>query len=497
MEPIVKTRFPVSHLVRDEQVFPIVATWISGNRHFLRSFNSTQVLDEIVKNPSFSLVGSSGSSIQKETLQDGDLRYSIFSFKHQGSEPSEVLETKLAFRNDSVNRDSAVSVVLEYGCPSCFHKSIEPRKPVLVNMLIDGLPRHFDSWIPIKTEVHLLQEGDEFFLADLLSGNNSGNFLPVIYVSRDNHTDETLVDSNLLAKRVAGFAHVVAEPNHSFSNGVKRNLKSEDMACYNGAVRIYWPRVNDPRLNILWTNETLRRVKDPVLAISSYLATKTRALTLDDCSYDNVVTIARKKLINNILGEKQQEAEANKQLIGLYDQEIATLEGDRTNLRTQVSRLTDELTTLREDYTVAQMNLRDAQAFKKPEVAHPAADNGEVLLVLDALVKKQGNNLSPYVSGRIKGLLELRKEELEQVRQEREEAVTELSHAFNDYRRLTAPQITVLRKHGFDYTEEGKHYKIIRKGFNPDIFVTCSKTPSDIHAGKNFVKDLVKVFYSC
>jgi hypothetical protein len=509
MEPLIKTRFPVSHEATEEDVFRIVANWMNGNRTFARSFQPNPLLDELVSKPNLVANGRDGAVVQKETFEEGNLKYSIFSFRHSGVEASELLETKLAFRNNKTEKDSAVSVVLEYGSPRCFHMSFEPKKPLLVNLLVEGLPQFSDGWIPIQTKPHNLVDGDEYFVSELFSGTDSGNFLPVIYVSKDNYTNQANIDTEVLAQRVAGLAHVIVEPDSSFSRKLKANLRSKEMACYDGAVRIYWPKINNPRWNKIWFGESFKETRlhsslgtDPSAGILKYICSRTRALTLDDCSYDTVSALIKKRGINQLLGTMKAESESHAELVKLYDGVIGSLERDKDGLQRQVEGLSDQLHTLKEDYAVAAANLRGAQDFSKQKATNSVVDganSGEVLLALNSFLEmaKHGTTrLSPYFTAKLGKLLEQKKEDLAVALANQDRALEDIGIAFNDYRKMNSTQVSVLQKYGFKYTEDGSHYKIFRAGFNPDICVTLSKTSSDHRTGKNFLATLRQTFFA-
>jgi hypothetical protein len=86
--------------------------------------------------------------------------------------------------------------------------------------------------------------------------------LPVLTISDGGLTD-TFSDD--LARDLCGIA-IVANLDHDASVDLIRT-KGKEWACYNGAIRIYWPRINltsDPFAHPLWTRHALlRRVGTP------------------------------------------------------------------------------------------------------------------------------------------------------------------------------------------------------------------------------------------
>lgn len=280
------------------------------------------------------------------------------------------------------------------------------------------------------------------------------------------------------------------------------------MICYDGGIRIYWPRIFNPRWNRFWTRGFFQEdssnpqiKKDPIKEIYNHIIGRTRALSLGDCSYDHVVTLVKRREIiqlNTKVTTLCEEGESHEKLRAVYDGVISSLESDKGNLESQVVKLTDELEQTREDLEVAQLNLRDFQEYKKRDSAPKTrgiADSKEVLLALDSFLKSSGSKISPYFEQRLTGLLSERGDEVSQIVEGQEKAVEEIANAFNGYSRMRAHQIQILHKHGFSYSEDGGHYKVFKQGFNQDICVTLAKTPSDVRSGKNFVRDLTQTFF--
>lgn len=77
---------------------------------------------------------------------------------------------------------------------------------------------------------------------------------PIVLVSRRAHDDVPLVDAQQLAESLSGVAKVY-ELADKWSAFRLTELLGKTLSCYEGAVRIYWPRFNlqtDPFLHPLW-----------------------------------------------------------------------------------------------------------------------------------------------------------------------------------------------------------------------------------------------------
>ncbi len=521
MEPLLKARFPVFPAVTHEDINRIFNCWLNKNRNFNTSVTAPRdVLEDIINRTSLTHIAPSGAIVRKEYLEEDSISYSAFSFKHPTEEPGVFLDTKLCFKKDDEHKSSLVSVELDYSTASCRPRTMEPRKPVLINHLIDKLPPSQDGWMTIKSSPHSMVEGDDLFIIDFFNGVDRSNSLPLVYVSRENQADNTLVSPEDLARRLAGFAHVLLEPNHAFSSEVKKNLSQKEMACYDGAVRIYWPNVQNPLWNKLWTKDHLSSIiaegKDPSITIFRYVASRAKSISLDDCSFDHIVLLGRKQnigRINSQLGKMRDEMASKdkghqekeevyektikdqEEMGVIYEETIKQLEGEKLCLQQQVSKLNEELTSTGEDLEVARMNLQDFQRYKQIDNGPSAASNPEVLLAVNSMLRKHGSGMSPYFEQRLTQLLAERGDETEEALKAQEKALEEISSSFVGYRKMTSHHTQTLNDHGFTYTEEGGHYKIIKIGFNSNIYVTLSKTASDSRAGKNFAGDMKKTFF--
>jgi hypothetical protein len=78
---------------------------------------------------------------------------------------------------------------------------------------------------------------------------------PVVYVSARNRDDNPCIDADALAFQLAGTAHVFVGDSRFPSLELKRYL-AQSLGCWDGAVRLYWPRMSshdDPAEHPHWT----------------------------------------------------------------------------------------------------------------------------------------------------------------------------------------------------------------------------------------------------
>ncbi|MEZ4388818.1 MAG: hypothetical protein R3D98_14840 [Candidatus Krumholzibacteriia bacterium] len=88
---------------------------------------------------------------------------------------------------------------------------------------------------------------------------SAGRLLPLVYISARLQTERPVVDAQAVADWLAGLAHVVVARDSAPSRELQHYLP-EQLLCYDGSVRVYWPRpeANDPRRNMLWRPQAIR-----------------------------------------------------------------------------------------------------------------------------------------------------------------------------------------------------------------------------------------------
>ncbi|KZX90616.1 hypothetical protein A3718_15945, partial [Erythrobacter sp. HI0019] len=155
----------------------------------------------------------------KHTSVDGKIIYSttIVGRKRSG-------ETWVSVRTDRASLDPLISLR-------------EARKPQIIKLMLGQLGGGLDGELWVQDAPHTLAEGDESMAIRLLNGD-SENHLPVVYLSRT-FREELSCDPNALARHLGGLAHVVVEPNRSFSRTIQPSTNSRN--AYGGAIGIYLP----------------------------------------------------------------------------------------------------------------------------------------------------------------------------------------------------------------------------------------------------------------
>tara|TARA_R110001583_G_scaffold195496_1_gene374319 strand:+ start:42413 stop:43864 length:1452 start_codon:yes stop_codon:yes gene_type:complete len=112
-----------------------------------------------------------------------------------------------------------------------------PKKPYFISQSIEDNWTASDGKLQIQSNPHYLQT-NELSLAQAILTGHATEFLPCIYVSRNNDNSLPL-DPNRLAKKIAGLGHIVVEPDRGFSFELMNASNRENP--YAGAIGIFAP----------------------------------------------------------------------------------------------------------------------------------------------------------------------------------------------------------------------------------------------------------------
>ena len=93
-----------------------------------------------------------------------------------------------------------------------------------------------DNDLPISDKTFLIKE-DNLEKAEKIISGKTKYLLPVVYVTKKFIDNNTILDTNELAKDLAGTAHVMVEDSTELSSKLKE--KTDGINPFNGAVHIY------------------------------------------------------------------------------------------------------------------------------------------------------------------------------------------------------------------------------------------------------------------
>jgi hypothetical protein len=251
----------------EDDVLPLVDEWLFRNRKIGRpnGFSFAEDADHQLEN---------STTIQTRSVKDGPGKRFItgIRFEHPDDEyrrwTSDVILTggpgsKVRFSMRTYVRSQG-DVIRPIRAPMA--------RPRLVRRLVDSVGA--SDGLPITSKFARVGAADLEAFWHLLTVSERN--LPVVYLSCANDSNAPLIDPGKLADRLSGIAHVCLAMNVGVSEWLESKLGRE-LNTFDGAMRIYWPRVepgSNPYLMPLWTREKLLRYRalSPNFAIGDAMA---------------------------------------------------------------------------------------------------------------------------------------------------------------------------------------------------------------------------------
>ncbi|MBN90825.1 MAG: hypothetical protein CL954_03340 [Erythrobacteraceae bacterium] len=390
----------------------------------------------------------------KHTSVDGKIIYSttIVGRKRSG-------ETWVSVRTDRASLDPLISLR-------------EARKPQIIKLMLGQLGGGLDGELWVQDAPHTLAEGDESMAIRLLNGD-SENHLPVVYLSRT-FREELSCDPNALARHLGGLAHVVVEPNRSFSRTIQPSTNSRN--AYGGAIGIYLP--TGQRSLIIPVDEdewTLR--KSASETVREALLTR---LSLPGFSWND---IEAEKSRRNIEALKKAGSTDLDAFVREFDTENQALREQNTALENEVRQL--------------KIDLQNTNA-----IATGQSGNPKQVAIQDYFPGESEHFLKEAVEQALSGVLEgSRKEFVLREFAERLNSSPEmidrkekLKSVLSGTDGLDTKTRKALNELGFAISSDGKHHKLVYFG-DERLTFAMAKTASDWRAGKNMASDISRKVY--
>lgn len=349
-----------------------------------------------------------------------------------------------------------------------------PKKPYFIRQALEGLGGGMDGEIPVADKPFRLADGEAGIAAALMSGL-AKNKLPIVYISAG-FDGNYLVNPDELAQYVSGMAHVVVEPNRSFSYQVKTLTNSRN--AFGGTIGVYWPE-SDARKSY-FIDETTPNPRAIQLEIAKdiRLALANRRLRTT-CTWAHLKETISRKRFEQL---KSQGSTALQEYIEAFDAEQAAKDGKLIEAEQEISRLHAEIRRLSSTNQASSLGLI-ALGKEQDLYANEIRD-----IVIDAL--QDGLRAARENSRRQHVLSDLLSANAPSGQSAKLEE--EIKSLFKTYRDMDARTRSALERLGFNISEDGKHYKMVFQGDGRYTF-TLPKTSSDHRAGKNIASDINNV----
>lgn len=351
------------------------------------------------------------------------------------------------------------------------------RKPHIIKKIITEMGAGLDAGLQVSDKPIFLMSEEVDKAARLISGR-FGNRLPVVYVSAD-RSGYPVIDCDKLSKLLSGLAHVVVEPNRSFSIRLMDAVDRRN--AYGGAVGVYWPDGVGRQLRFFRRRygSSSDMSQDIVEQIEQAITNRRPTLSCTWAFLRESISrraIADLKATGSIAVEKYVTAFDNE--LSAKNQQLETAETEITRLRAEIMRLE----------AVSKIDDPSPLADGKERDLYPSERRAFLVRTLREALRNipEGSRRYHVVSDIIESNNE---EEVPS-----DVLAAQVKEVLRGYTALGKRERKALGELGFELTEEGKHVKAVFCGDARYTFA-LAKTPSDSRAGLNIASDINKKLF--
>lgn len=465
------TDFPLATGTSALQILEECIYWVSDSPH--TGFTQTQLLEN-VQIQDFKK-RTSGELIEFEYTDDDNLQ--VHSFVYTKTDSSNSWVTSVSFLTVPDTGEAWVNV--KAYCNTFVASANIPslKKPLIIIRLIDRYGGGSDGVLTVNHEFIQLEdtESDLLLAADLINGT-TGNRLPIVYITKY-HSGFSGVIPGRLSRAVSGLAHVVVEPNRTFSNKLRALVHSQNI--YGGAIGIYWPSDGGVSLYRKSSDQGVKLFEAEIFEELSALTAQ--RMPLRKCSMEALREAKNRKLLQKLKSENSSDLAA---YIDAFDEELSAKEEQINLLQREVSRLEAASRSLRAKTPVqggVNLDIGDEEDFFADEI---------YCIVLDALTEQCAR--VPENSRRLHILQAI------SAQMPKEKTSTAIAATIKDslrgYRDMTPRIRSALVELGFSIADDGKHLKLVYKDDGRYTF-TLPKSGSDGRGGLNAASDMVRLFF--
>lgn len=360
------------------------------------------------------------------------------------------------------------------------YKTPETKRPLIVMKLLDKFSGGKDDCFTIGIEPVTLNNNEEClsYISSVINAETK-NRLPVVYVSAKYFFKEHphIIIPSRLARKLAGMAHVVIEPESTtFSHKLKHVVSSKN--AYGGAIGIYWP--NGQGINIYKRGE-MSAVELENLISEEIIKAITSLTPMQRNGWAEINNAKTRKAIQNF----KEEGKNSVELISLYEDDNTALNEEVKELGAKIQHLESRIRLLSEKAAV-QGDLKINIGIEYdlfPE---------EIMEIILAVLRKSLSTMhaksrfhdvitSVINANQYDGIIESYDKDLKQ--------------AMIGYRSMTPKLQGVLERIGFTINDEGKHLKLTYKD-DPRYTYILAKTGSDRRGSLNAYSDIANIVFN-
>ena len=384
--------------------------------------------------------------------------------------------------------------------------------PHFITLLIENGYVRDDLDLEVKRTPHRIASGQIGQLSDIIREKTRYR-LPVVYVSRT-FDDTEPFDTNLLASRLKGIAHVLVQDSIYDNEKIREacDWKNE----YDGAAGIYFPNPSVSKRRFLY-HSPQGYDEAQMEALIRTLMLYSNSLEIDSLyTWQGVMAaVLNEKLLRHDhrrreaeQARKRAEEETRELLETLDDEERRIRETALQEARAEAEMILDgfeeDLARLKkqvEDLTRVNDSLMQENAWLK---TRHASSKEKLLLSMgtqeDLFAKESRDMVLSVLHDAVRNLPEKSRRQdvirdiLENNPYEKlcEERAERLRQVLKNYDGMDSRTWQALEELGFRITEEGKHYKLVYYN-DPRYILVLSKTPSDHRTGKNSAANAIRM----
>lgn len=465
------TDFPLATGTSALQILEECLYWVSESPH--TKFTQNQLIER-VKIQDFKKK-SDGEVVEFEYTDDEN--FQIHSFIYTKTNASHAFVTSVSFLTVPTTGEAWVNVKAYCNTFTASANIPSLKKPLIIIRLIDRYGGGLDGALTVNHEFVQLNDTAEDlrYASDLIKGN-AGNRLPIVYITKY-HSGFSGVIPERLSRAVSGLAHVIVEPNRSFSNKLRPLVNSQNI--YGGAIGIYWPSDGGVSIYRKNNNQSVKPFEADIFEELSALTAQ--RMPLRKCSMEALREAKNRKLLQRLKSEKSSDLTA---YIDAFDGELKAKDDQINMLQREVSRLEAASRSLRAKSPVQggiNLDIGDEEDFFSDEIywivldalseqCERVPENSRRLHILQTVTsQKPPLKMSTIISSDIK-------------------------ESLRGYRDMTPKIRSTLTKLGFDIADEGKHLKLLYRKDGRYTF-TLPKSGSDGRGGLNAASDMVRLFF--
>lgn len=458
-----KTQFPLDPAKTLEELLECARVWISGSPH-------SELADEIrnTKLGDGSSFSSENESVQSALHKDSGRETA--GVRYEKREDGEI-----RWVTDVVGSKSqdgfTVAIQLSVDSELPVERLDQGRRPYVLKSLMELVGGGADGELLVSDKPVRLQNGDLSLAANLICAR-AGCAMPVVYVSADD-AGKPFIDPDQMAKWLSGMAHVVVEPNRSFSFKLMREVYSEN--AYGGAVGIYWPDGIGKWLFL--PTGSYSDPKDMQIAVSkkvrsSLLSQRTRR----ECTWSYLQELIARRRLDEL---KESGSSNVEEYIQHFDAEIAAKDEEIQRLEAELSR--SRYARQLSAGVPNSIGLSLVLASSEKDLYQ-----GERLDIVVESLRTAAEAAEPH--GRRRDIL---RDVVEQNSHpgERDQILDRLKEVLRQYDSMTSSVRAELEELGFSILQDGKHYKLVFHDDSRYPFI-LAKTGSDWRGGLNAFSDL-------